>query len=636
VGARPQRQREIQPELLQGQQKWAAAVAAADRAYGLLPGGTANEPLRELAEHRLTELTLAAELDRIFTDAMVELADRLWSTLGDPGIDKRYAAAFRDAGIDVQRLSVERAADRIRRCSTRAEIAAALDHWTAIRAYSTGKGKGLWKKLQELATAVDPDPFRVKLRKVWADWDDPQHLLASPELLDQPMPVIMSLALTGFVNEEGKWLGVLRALHRRHPQDFWVNFELGSDPSHPVDAVRFSTAAVVLRPENVGPRVRLGEALRRLGRFDDAMEAFQEASRLRKDSPVPHFAIGKTFAAQGRWDEAVPAFREAIRLAPTATDFGASDVATAQESLGMVLLMQGKVDGAIRAFQQSVKIYPLAEAYYGLSHALVLKGNWVEALAAGQHALKLSPKNPALHNGLAWLWATCPEVKYRDPARAVASARRALDLAPGNGDFLNTLGVAHYRNGDWKAAVDALTKSVRLRQGGDSFEFFFLAMAHRQLNEKDKARAWYGRAVAWMDQHKPQDEELKRFRAEATQLLGRPGSSSRVSGPRPDPRGRGPGAGGAFAPGRARGTAAGFGARRISGAACGVLHRSGTGVFGFAAGGRRTGLAPGPGFTHRLIGVSSSSGPAGPGTRPARRGPRPSRRLEVGRPGPRR
>jgi hypothetical protein len=45
-------------------------------------------------------------------------------------------------------------------------------------------------------------------------------------------------------------------------------------------------------------------------------------------------------------------------------------------------------------------------------------------------------------------------------------------------------------------------------------------MAHWQLGEKDKARAWYDRAVAWMDKNQPQNGELKGFRAEAAALLG--------------------------------------------------------------------------------------------------------------------
>jgi uncharacterized protein HemY len=38
-----------------------------------------------------------------------------------------------------------------------------------------------------------------------------------------------------------------------------------------------------------------------------------------------------------------------------------------------------------------------------------------------------------------------------------------------------------YREGDWNAAAAALEKSMQLRQGGDSFDWFVLAMAHGQM-----------------------------------------------------------------------------------------------------------------------------------------------------------
>jgi hypothetical protein len=65
-----------------------------------------------------------------------------------------------------------------------------------------------------------------------------------------------------------------------------------------------------------------------------------------------------------------------------------------------------------------------------------------------------------------------------------------------------------------------LNKSMKLRRGGDSFDWFFLAMAHGQLGDHDEAAKWHGRAVEWMDQHRPGDAELRRFRAEAAQSLG--------------------------------------------------------------------------------------------------------------------
>ena len=80
--------------------------------------------------------------------------------------------------------------------------------------------------------------------------------------------------------------------------------------------------------------------------------------------------------------------------------------------------------------------------------------------------------------------------------------------------------MAHYRAGDWKAAIEALTKSMELRNGGDSNDWFFLAMAHWQLGDKTQARSWYDKAVPWMEKNQPKDEELLRFRAEAAALLG--------------------------------------------------------------------------------------------------------------------
>jgi uncharacterized protein HemY len=99
-------------------------------------------------------------------------------------------------------------------------------------------------------------------------------------------------------------------------------------------------------------------------------------------------------------------------------------------------------------------------------------------------------------------------------------AKDAAALEPNDWAIANTLGVAHYRVGAWNAAIAALERSIQVRNGGTSFDWFFLAMAHWQLREKDKAREWSDRAVQWMDKNQPTDEEVRRFRAEAAELLG--------------------------------------------------------------------------------------------------------------------
>jgi hypothetical protein len=45
-------------------------------------------------------------------------------------------------------------------------------------------------------------------------------------------------------------------------------------------------------------------------------------------------------------------------------------------------------------------------------------------------------------------------------------------------------------------------------------------MAHWQLGHRDEARTWYARAAEWMQKHKPHDDDQRRYRAEAAELLG--------------------------------------------------------------------------------------------------------------------
>jgi tetratricopeptide (TPR) repeat protein len=128
------------------------------------------------------------------------------------------------------------------------------------------------------------------------------------------------------------------------------------------------------------------------------------------------------------------------------------------------------------------------------------------------------PDDAAAMNSLAWSLATASE-DMRRPERAVELARRAVELKPNSGRLHNTLGQACYRAGDWNASIAALDNSMDLRRGGDSFDWFFLAMAHWQLGHADEAGQWYDRAVEWMETNQPQNDELLRIRTEAAALL---------------------------------------------------------------------------------------------------------------------
>ena len=52
------------------------------------------------------------------------------------------------------------------------------------------------------------------------------------------------------------------------------------------------------------------------------------------------------------------------------------------------------------------------------------------------------------------------------------------------------------------------------------FPPLLMGIAHWKLGEKEKARQWYDRAAEWMDKNQAKLEVLRRFRAEAAELLG--------------------------------------------------------------------------------------------------------------------
>jgi WD40 repeat protein/serine/threonine protein kinase len=87
-----------------------------------------------------------------------------------------------------------------------------------------------------------------------------------------------------------------------------------------------------------------------------------------------------------------------------------------------------------------------------------------------------------------------------NPRAAASAYRRALQLAedacalmPENIEFLNTLGTAYYRVGNYEDALDTLGRCNKLRKESWPEDLAFLAMAQHQLGRQEQARATLAR-----------------------------------------------------------------------------------------------------------------------------------------------
>jgi superkiller protein 3 len=314
---------------------------------------------------------------------------------------------------------------------------------------------------------------------------------------------------------------LLRQAQSAHPDDFWLNFQLGGYLSGREDhegAIRFYTAAVAIRPQAAAAHHNLGCVLCYQKKLDEAIAAYQQAIEFDPNFARPHYGLGTALYDQKKLDQAIAAYRKAIELDPR--------FANAHHGLGSALHDQKKWDAAVAAYRKAIELDPKsavayvslgailcdvrreyenaegcfrraieldpknADAHGNLGVALIHQGKLDEAITAFRKAIELDPKHPKarLHLGQVlgekgWNLINSPDPKLRDPKRALAPVLEAVELAPQSEMAWQYLGWVQYRSGDWRASIEALEKSCKLQAGGngDSYQWIVLALAHAQL-----------------------------------------------------------------------------------------------------------------------------------------------------------
>jgi serine/threonine protein kinase len=238
-----------------------------------------------------------------------------------------------------------------------------------------------------------------------------------------------------------------------------------------------------------------------LGFFQGCLEQTSDDEGVRLETGLAHMLMANVYRikrdlgkCQVSYERAIALFDQLVREAP-GTNVYRQELALAHMNLGLALDDAGKRDEAAGHYEVAVDHFRVS----------IQDG---------------FPDFRALNN-YAWFLVTCPQARFRDPAQAVTLAERAVHYPCGMevrcASCWNTLGVARFRAGDFKGAIKALKRSMELHNGGDSIDWFFLAMAHWRLGDKKEAFTWYQKAMGGTN---PYAEDLSRFQAEASALLG--------------------------------------------------------------------------------------------------------------------
>jgi serine/threonine protein kinase/Flp pilus assembly protein TadD len=466
---------------LQAQEQWPQALDTAKRAEGLLAGEAVSGDLHRRVEEALAGLNLVARLEEVrlgYADAIKDRGfDYEWK-------DGEYARVFREAGIDPVRLGAE-AVDRIPP-AVRVPVAAALDDWAATHQRVEGSGGRGWERLLAAARAADPDAWRGRLREAVAQKDRQALADLAAESKAAGLPAASLVRLGNALRRIGapqEAAAVLRRAYRRHPGDFWVNFELAHclADAHLEEALRYYTAAVALRPRSPGAHNDLGVALGKKKDVDEAVAAYLEAIRLKPDDTLPQDNLGQALKELGNLnkedlDGMIATRREAIRRKP--------DDAVAHTALGIALRSKGDRDGAITAFREAVRLQPGNVAgHRNLGNTLQEKGDLDGALAAFREAVRLRPDSASAQIDLSAIL-----LKKRDRDGAITAGREAVRLKPNDANAHKTLGNALLEKEDWDRAEAAWREAVRLDPAS--------AWSHQNLGRILQHRADWDGAIA--------------------------------------------------------------------------------------------------------------------------------------------
>ena len=185
---------------------------------------------------------------------------------------------------------------------------------------------------------------------------------------------------------------------------------------------QFDSAVALLKGQAAATaelHCQLGSALMALQRFDDAVQAFDDALRLAPENLVALNGRALALARKGRYPEAIEGFKKALAIEENYQE--------ALSNLGNALVLAGQTDEAIVQLQRAVEIGPKdAEAHCNLGNALMQKKERLgEAVEHFARATELDPSMESAYAG----WARA-EVARGRPAQAVPLWEKVVELRP--------------------------------------------------------------------------------------------------------------------------------------------------------------------------------------------------------------
>jgi tetratricopeptide (TPR) repeat protein len=194
------------------------------------------------------------------------------------------------------------------------------------------------------------------------------------------------------------------------------------------------------------------------GRLEEAAQDFSATIRLNPAYANAWFNRAEVFMQQGKTELAIENYSQAIILNPNDAGF--------YSGRGKAYRLCGKYSQAEDDLNKALKIDGrLATTYVERGDLWLEQGNFEKAAADYQRAVRSDAHLAVAYRRVAWMMATCTDVRYRDTKRAITFSEKAMQLH-GEEDFryLDTLAAAHANANQFSQAVEKQRQAINLAE----------------------------------------------------------------------------------------------------------------------------------------------------------------------------
>ena len=222
-----------------------------------------------------------------------------------------------------------------------------------------------------------------------------------------------------------------------------------------------------------------GVSLLNSGKYEKAIKAFSLAIETLPHDYESFNKRGVAYIGAGDINKAVSDFTKAIELNPLFADAFSNRCAA--------LCDRGNYEQAIEDCSSALEINPRsAKAYNNRGIAWNNKGYFEKAIDDYIRAVEINPGYADALNNLAWIYATCPDKRFRSGQKAVSYAEKAVKLSP-DPYYMDTLAAALAESNRFEEAAEVQEKVIAAigenENTGKYSERLDLYEAHKPLRD---------------------------------------------------------------------------------------------------------------------------------------------------------